>query len=105
MSHLTFRKRVANLPNPYRDDLKRVAGISKRLRDANTHREALKPPKTKEFPVSGRYLRASYDYNEGQRCSECFEDFLIAIRGILPTWAEAYGINKDPQVHDKQRTV
>jgi hypothetical protein len=32
--------------------------------------------------------------------SEWFEDFLIAIGGILPTWVEAYGINKDPQVED-----
>jgi hypothetical protein len=58
-----------------------------------------------EFPVLVDTWRASDDYNEGQRCSEWFEDFLNAIRGILPTWAEAYGINKDPQVHDKQRTV
>ena len=29
-----------------------------------------------------------------------FEDFLIAVGGILPTWVEAYGINKDPQVDD-----
>jgi hypothetical protein len=34
------------------------------------------------------------------RTSEWFEDLLVTIRGILPTWTEAYGINKDPQVKD-----
>jgi hypothetical protein len=29
-----------------------------------------------------------------------FDDFLEAIKGILPMWAEAYEVNKDPQVED-----
>jgi hypothetical protein len=32
------------------------------------------------------------------RVSEWFEDFLTALKGLLPVWVEAYGINKDPLV-------
>jgi hypothetical protein len=42
------------------------------------------------------------------RTSEWFEDFLVAIKGVLPSWAESYGINKDHKVEDESldyRTV
>jgi hypothetical protein len=42
------------------------------------------------------------------RVSEWFEDFLTAVRETLPSWAESYEINKDPQVEDNSldyRTV
>ena len=32
------------------------------------------------------------------RASEWFEDFLVAVKGVLPSWAESYGINKDHKV-------
>jgi hypothetical protein len=34
------------------------------------------------------------------RVLEWFKDFLIVIRGTLPMWATAYGINKDSEVED-----
>lgn len=33
--------------------------------------------------------------------SESFKDFLVAIKGVLPSCTESYGINKSHQVEDE----
>jgi len=90
-------------------NLKKAAGINKRSEDANArekYREALKTPKEKDLVTWADCWEQAMTVAKHKKltatndASEWFEDFLVAIRGILPNWAEAYGINKDPQVED-----
>jgi hypothetical protein len=99
------------------ENLKKAAGINKRSEDANArekYREALKTPKEKDLVTWADCWEQAMTVAKHKKltatndASEWFEDFLVAIRGILPNWAEAYGINKDTQVDDNSldyRTV
>ena len=89
--------------------LKKAAGISKRVEYANAreqYREALKTPNVKDIITwvdsweQAMTVAMNKEVLATARTWEWFEDFLVAIRGILPTWATAYGINKDSQVED-----
>jgi hypothetical protein len=91
------------------EQLKKAAGISKRLEDSiarERYREALKTPKMKDLSSWIDLWEQEMTVAEDKgvlattRVSEWFEDLLVAVRGILPTWAESYGINKDPFVED-----
>ena len=99
------------------ENLKKAAGITKRSEKTNArdkYREALKPPKVGDLGIWidswEQAMTIAKDKNvlATTEASVWFEDFLIAVGGILPTWVEAYGINKDPQVEDNSldyRTV
>ena len=89
--------------------LKKAAGISKRVEYANAreqYREALKTPNVRDLITwvdsweQAMTVAKNKEVLATARAWEWFEDFLVAIRGILPTWATAYGINKDSQVED-----
>ena len=91
------------------ENLKKAAGITKRQQEANIRRkykEALKIPKAKDLITWAdsweQMMTTAKDKNvtETIRASVWFDDFLEAIKGILPMWAEAYEVNKDPQVED-----
>jgi hypothetical protein len=91
------------------ENLKKAAGITKRQQEANIRRkykEALKTPKAKDLITWAdsweQMMTTAKDKNvtETIRASVWFDDFLEAIKGILPMWAEAYEVNKDPQVEN-----
>ena len=99
------------------DNLKKAAGISRRLEDTfarNAYRKALNPPKLRNLLTwTDSWEQAMTEAKNKEvlattRTSEWFEDFLVAIKGVLPSWAESYGINKDHKVEDESldyRTV
>jgi hypothetical protein len=91
------------------ENLQKAAGITKRSEKTNArekYREALKTPKNEDLntwtDAWEQAMTIAKDKNvlATTEASVWFEDFLIAVGGILPTWVEAYGINKDPQVDD-----
>ena len=91
------------------ENLQKAAGITKRSEKTNArekYREALKTPKMEDLntwtDAWEQAMTIAKDKNvlATTEASVWFEDFLIAVGGILPTWVEAYGINKDPQVDD-----
>jgi hypothetical protein len=102
----TCCKATQSLPQWY-TTLKKAAGASKRLEDANArrkYREALNLPKSKDLTAwADRWEQAMTEAKEKKvvattRVSEWFEDFLTAVKDVDPIWAKAYGITKDPQV-------
>jgi hypothetical protein len=105
----TCCKAAQSLPEWY-GNLKKSAGISRRLEDANArqrYRDALTPPKPKDLAAwADSWEQAMTEAKEKKvvattRVSEWFEDFLTAVKNVDPLWAKAYGINKDPQVDDE----
>lgn len=112
----TCCKSSDSLPKWY-ENLRKAAGITKRLEDANArakYHEALKPPKLKDLPTwVDEWEQAMTTAKDKEvlattRVSEWFEDFLVVLRGLIPMWAEAYSVNKDPMVDDNSldfRTV
>jgi len=99
------------------ENLGKAAGISKRLDNTlarNAYRNALNPPKLRNLLAwTNSWEQAMTEAKNKEvlattRTSEWFEDFLVAIKGVLPSWAESYGINKDHKVEDESldyRTV
>jgi hypothetical protein len=91
------------------ENLKKAAGITKRLKNANardSYRDALKTPKIKDLSTwvdnweQAMTIAKDKEVLATTRASEWFEDFLITIREIQPSWAEAYAIHKDPFVEE-----
>jgi hypothetical protein len=91
------------------ENLKKAAGITKRQQEAiarRKYKEALKIPGAKDLITWAdsweQMMTTAKDKNvtETTRASVWFDDVLEAIKGILPMWAEAYEVNKDPQVED-----
>jgi len=90
-------------------NLKMAAGIDTRSEENNArekYKEALKTPKTKDLITwvdlweKTMTVAKKKKVVETTKTSIWFQDFLAAIRGVLPMWAAAYGISKDPQVED-----
>ena len=88
-------------------NLKLAAGIDVRSEETNArerYKEALKTPKIKDLITwvdlweKTMTVAKSKKVVETTKTSIWFQDFLGAIRGILPMWAAAYGISKDSQV-------
>lgn len=104
----TCCKAAQSLPQWY-TNLQKAAGISKRQQDANAlqkYKDAVKPPKPKDLAAwADKWEQTMTEAKEKdvlatKRASQWFEDFLGAVRTVKPTWAEAYGINKDSHIED-----
>jgi hypothetical protein len=84
-------------------NLQKAASINKRL-DENLARdkycEALKTPKLKYlYAWADRWEQAMTEAQDKEvpaamRISDWFEDFLVAVKGVNPTWAESYHISR-----------
>jgi hypothetical protein len=90
-------------------NLKKAAGVSKRLEDTmarNKYKEAVKTPKIKDLTTwADNWEQVMTDsIRKGvlatTRASEWFEDVVVALKDVIPSWIQSYAINKDSQVED-----
>jgi hypothetical protein len=90
-------------------NLKKAAGISKRLEDSmakNKYKEAVKTPKIKDLTTwADNWEQVMTESMRKEvlattRASEWFEDVITALKEVFPSWIQAYAINKNPQIED-----
>jgi len=73
--------------------LSEAEGISKQSEDTNAHeryREALKTIDDRRTSSLGRHLRASNDYDKGQRCSDSHPNFRNGLKTSWLLYGESY---------------
>jgi hypothetical protein len=91
------------------ENLKKAAGISKRLEDnmaRNKYKEAVKTPKIKDLTTwADNWEQVMTDSKRKEvlattRAPEWFEDVITALKEMFPSWIQAYAINKNSEIEN-----